>query len=152
MDRYVAVAPDLARTVECQSAIWRALSVSRFRGSRLFSCQTLMVSIIHDSRAILDLIRPGKGHVSEHEDHGHGEQHDGDGRHGLVPRPRPHWPAKVFPASLWRTGFDKSSSKIGLELERDHCRHAPDMDRLEKGYPQQDHLSRSQHGHLKKLK
>ena len=66
MDRYAAVAPDLARTIECQSAIWRALSVSRFRGSRFFSCQTLLIQ----GRDALDLVRPGKGHVSKREDHG----------------------------------------------------------------------------------
>ena len=66
MDRYAAVAPDLARTIECQSAIWRALSVSRFRGSRFFLCQTLLIQ----GRDALDLVRPGKGHASEREDHG----------------------------------------------------------------------------------
>ena len=66
MDRYAAVAPDLARTIECQSAIWRALSVSRFRGSRFFSCQTLLIQ----GRDALDLVRPEKGHASKREDHG----------------------------------------------------------------------------------
>ena len=66
MDRYAAVAPDLARTIECQSAIWRALSVSRFRGSRFFSCQTLLIQ----GRDALDLVRPGKGHALKREDHG----------------------------------------------------------------------------------